>query len=91
VKGKKAIKAVPKTQITFPTVIISNRVFAHRVATRPAIRREMTCRDRPAQSRSAALMVENPRPLMIEPEKLVKTPLGTEDPNMATVKSQLSD
>jgi hypothetical protein len=36
-------------------------------------------------------MVENPRPLMIEPEKLVKTPLGTEDPNMATVKSQLSD
>jgi hypothetical protein len=34
-------------------------------------------------------MVEKPRPLIIEPEKLVRTPLGTEDPNMARVKSQL--
>lgn len=88
VKGRKAMSAVPKTQMTLPTVIMSNRVFFHRVATRPAMRREMTWRDRPAQSRRAALIVENPKPLMIEPEKLVNTPLGTEDPNMAIAAGQ---
>lgn len=71
-------------------VIMSNRVLAHRVATSPAINSEMTCKDRPAQSRRAALKVEYPRPLMMEPEKLVKTPLGTEEPNMAMDKSQLT-
>jgi hypothetical protein len=90
VKGRKAIRAVPKTQTKFPIVIINNRVLAHRVATRPAMMREMTWRDRPAQSRRAALIVENPRPLMMEPEKLVRTPLGTDEPNMAMVKSQLN-
>jgi hypothetical protein len=90
VKGRKAMRAVPKTQIKLPTVIISSRVLAHRVATRPAIMREMTWSDRPAQSRRAAFMVEKPSPLMMDPEKFVKTPLGTEDPNMAIVKSQLT-
>lgn len=89
VKGRKAMRAVPNTHTRLPMVIISNRVLAHRVATRPAITREMTCNDRPAQSRRAALMVEKPRPLMMEPEKLVRTPLGTDEPNMAIVKSQL--
>ena len=89
VNGKNAISAVPKTQIRFPIVIISSRVLAHRVATTPAIRSEITWRDRPAQSNRAALMVEKPRPFMMEPEKLVKTPLGTEEPNIAMVKSQL--
>jgi hypothetical protein len=35
-------------------------------------------------------MVENPNPLMIDPLKLVRTPLGTLEPNMATVRSQLT-
>ena len=88
VNGRKAIKAVPKTQMTLPTVIMRRRVFFHRVATRPAISREMTWRDRPAQSRRAALMVEKPKPLMIDPEKLVRTPLGTLLPNMAMARGQ---
>lgn len=86
VNGRKLIKAVPSTQIRLPQVIISRRVFAQRVATNPAMINEMTCRDRPAQSKRAALKVEKPRPLMIEPEKLVKTPFGTDEPNMAMVK-----
>ena len=89
VKGKNDMRAVPKTQSRFPTVIIKSRVLAHRVATSPAISREMTWSDLPAQSSSAALNVEYPKPLMIDPEKLVKTPLGTDDPNMATERSQL--
>jgi hypothetical protein len=89
VKGKNDIKAVPNTQIKFPTVIINNLVFAHRVATSPAIRSEMTWRDLPAQSSKAALNVEYPRPLMMDPEKLVRTPLGTEEPNIAIDNSQL--
>lgn len=89
VKGKKDMRAVPNTQIKLPTVIMRSRVLAHRVATTPAIKREMTWRDRPAQSSRAALRVEKPRPRMMEPEKLVKTPLGTEDPNMAMESSQL--
>ena len=88
VKGRKAMSAVPKTQMTLPTVIMSSRVFFHLVATIPAMRREMTWRDRPAQSRRAAFIVEKPSPLMIEPEKLVNTPLGTEDPNMAIAADQ---
>jgi hypothetical protein len=86
VNGRKAIKAVPKTQMTLPTVIMRRRVFFHRVATIPAIKSEMTWRDRPAQSRRAALMVEKPNPLMIDPEKFVRTPLGTLEPNMAIAR-----
>jgi len=83
VKGRKLMRAVPKTQSKLPTVIISSRVFCHRVATIPAINSEMTCSDRPAQSSRAALSVEYPKPLMMDPEKLVNTPLGTDEPNMA--------
>jgi hypothetical protein len=89
VKGKKDMRAVPNTQIKLPIVIMRSRVLAHRVATTPAIKREMTWSDRPAQSSRAALRVEKPRPRMMEPEKLVKTPLGTEDPNIAMESSQL--
>jgi hypothetical protein len=49
----------------------------------------MTWRDLPAQSSKAALNVEYPRPLMMDPEKLVRTPLGTEEPNIAIDNSQL--
>lgn len=78
------MRAVPKTQITagqhniwetgvknvqLPTVIIKRRVLAQRVATRPAIKSEMTWSERPAQSRRAVWSVFQPRPLMMEPEK----------------------
>jgi len=33
-------------------------------------------------------MVEKPKPLMIDPEKLVRTPLGTLLPNMAMARGQ---
>lgn len=58
VNGKKLMRAVPKTQSKLPTVIMSSRVFAHRVATTPAIKSEMTWSERPAQSSRAALKVE---------------------------------
>lgn len=82
------MSAVPNTQTRLPIVIMRSRVLAHRVATIPAMSSEMTWSDRPAQSSKAALRVEYPRPLMIDPEKLVKTPLGTEEPNMAIERSQ---
>jgi hypothetical protein len=53
------------------------REFSNLVATIPAMSKPITWKDRPAQSRRAALKVEKPRPLMMGPEKLVKTPLGT--------------
>lgn len=51
---------------------------------------EKIWKDFPAQSSRAALKVEKPRPLVIVPEKLVTTPFGIEEVNMAMERSQLS-
>jgi hypothetical protein len=88
VKGRKDIKADPSTQMMFPTVQQMIRELRNFVAQIPAMSREMICRDRPAQSSRAALKVEKPSPLMMGPLKFVRTPFGTLEPNMASVRSQ---
>lgn len=53
---------------TYPTVIMSIRQLANLVAMIPAMSSEMTWNERPAQSRSAALNVLNPMPVMTATE-----------------------
>jgi len=57
----------------------------------PAINKEMTWSERPAQPRSAALRVLKPRPLMKGPEKMGRIPLGTEETNMAQYNNKALD
>jgi hypothetical protein len=55
-------RAVLAYQIKLPIVTMMSRLLLNLVATIPAINREMTWSDRPAQSKRAALRVLNPRP-----------------------------